>query len=499
MTRSKASESIGRALQDQYEKLQPRQYKQSLDPTVDEVRKLCLSVRKSAKNDRALIHYNGHGVPRPSEQGEVWVFNRTYTQYIPLSVYDIKLWAGTPSIFVLDCSAAGHLMPHLTAVEPTEEDEEEGGATEAGAEGIVGAGAGQQHLSHTMHNGSPVTPPNGGVGGQNGYTSEALAAAATAAAQAQAAAAAAAAEAAARASKDCIVLACCGANEKLPMNPELPADLFTSCLTTPIPIALRWFIWKNKLSMEYVDPDWVDEIPGKLGERKTPLGELNWIFTAIMDAIAWNTLPSTLFQKLFRQDLLVASLFRNFLLADRMLRSLNCTPMSYPRLPPTCQHPLWQSWDLAAETGLSRLHAMRKSIPHKSLGPLGQGGQGLHPAPDGFFREQLMAFGVWLELSTEATRSLEGGVCPRPPEQLPVVLQVLLSQAHRLRALVLLRRFLDLGPWAVNLSLSVGIFPYVLKLLQVSAPAVELRQVLICIWARILAFDPSCQARKSHT
>ena len=47
-------------------------------------------------------------------------------------------------------------------------------------------------------------------------------------------------------------------------------------------------------------------------------------------------------------------------------------------------------------------------------------------------------------------------------------LQVLLSQAHRLRALDLLGRFLDLGAWAVHLALSVGIFPYVLKLLQSS-------------------------------
>lgn len=34
--------------------------------------------------------------------------------------------------------------------------------------------------------------------------------------------------------------------------------------------------------------------------------------------------------------------------------------------------------------------------------------------------------------------------CPSPP-------QVLLSQVHRLRALDLLGRFLDLGPWAVSL------------------------------------------------
>ena len=65
--------------------------------------------------------------------------------------------------------------------------------------------------------------------------------------------------------------------------------------------------------------------------------------------------------------------------------------------------------------------------------------------------------------------------------------QVLLSQVHRLRALELLSKFLDLGPWAVNLALSVGIFPYMLKLLQSSAR--ELRYFLVFIWAKILAVD----------
>lgn len=46
---------------------------------------------------------------------------------------------------------------------------------------------------------------------------------------------------------------------------------------------------------------------------------------------------SDLFQKLFRQDLLVASLFRNFLLAQRIMRSYDCTPVSSPKLPPTHQ------------------------------------------------------------------------------------------------------------------------------------------------------------------
>lgn len=43
-------------------------------------------------------------------------------------------------------------------------------------------------------------------------------------------------------------------------------------------------------------PEIVDQIPGTQTDRKTPLGELNWVFTAITDTIAWNVLPRPLFQ-----------------------------------------------------------------------------------------------------------------------------------------------------------------------------------------------------------
>ncbi len=71
-----------------------------------------------------------------------------------------------------------------------------------------------------------------------------------------------------------------------------------------------------------------------------------------------------------------------------------------------------------------------------------------------------------------------------PPSPAPPPAQVLLSQTHRHRALVLLAKFLDKGAWAVNQALSVGIFPYVLKLLQ--SPAAELRDVLVFIWAKVM-------------
>ncbi|KAK9301643.1 hypothetical protein QLX08_006065 [Tetragonisca angustula] len=418
----KALETIGSNLQKQYERWQPRaRYKQSLDPTVEEVKKLCTSLRRNAKEERVLFHYNGHGVPKPTSNGEIWVFNRTYTQYIPLSVYDLQTWMGAPSIYVYDCSNAGIIVESFQQFAEQHEKEyemEKQAVQQNRATGVAGA-----------------TAPS--------Y-------------------------------KNCIQLAACAANQILPMNPDLPADIFTSCLTTPIKIALRWFVMQNTSKLvPKISLDLIDKIPGQLTDRRTMLGELNWIFTAITDTIAWNTLPRDLFQRLFRQDLLVASLFRNFLLAERILRSYDCTPVSCPKLPPTYQHPMWQAWDLALDLCLAQLPSILENEDQFMHSP--------------FFEEQLTAFQVWLTLGSKNRN---------PPEQLPIVLQVLLSQVHRLRALELLGRFLDLGPWAVNLALSVGIFPYVLKLLQSNAR--ELRPLLVFIWAKILAVDSTlfqtCQA-----
>jgi hypothetical protein len=45
---------------------------------------------------------------------------------------------------------------------------------------------------------------------------------------------------------------------------------------------------QNPYSMGDINPDIAEHIPGKDNDRKTPRGELNWIFTAITDTIAWN-------------------------------------------------------------------------------------------------------------------------------------------------------------------------------------------------------------------
>lgn len=56
-----------------------------------------------------LFHYNGHGVPRPTANGEVWVFNKSYTQYIPLSIFDLQARCSLPPVCALCASGAGHV------------------------------------------------------------------------------------------------------------------------------------------------------------------------------------------------------------------------------------------------------------------------------------------------------------------------------------------------------------------------------------------------------
>lgn len=190
------------------------------------------------------------------------------------------------------------------------------------------------------------------------------------------------------------------------MNPQLPADLFTSCLTTPIKMSLKWFTLQQPSALTpQISNNLIEKIPGLLNDRRTMLGELNWIFTAITDTIAWNVVPRDLFQKLFRQDLLLASLFRNFLLAERIMRSYDCTPISSPALPPGHRHPMWAAWDLTVDLAIKQLpNIVEHGAPYIS-------------SP--FFEDQLTAFHVWLE---------RGSAERNPPEQLPIVLQVLLSQ-----------------------------------------------------------------------
>lgn len=319
---------------------------------------------------------------------------------------------------------------------------------------------------------------------------------------------------------DVFLLGACGVDEFIPLNPEYPADVFTACLTTPLRMAALWHC-KHSLAAAPLDPELAEMIPGELSKRNTPLGELAWIYTTITDTIAYDILPRDQFQRLLRHDLTVATLFRNFLLAQRIMRSLGCTAVSVPNVPENYQHPLWKVFDAALESTLTQVAAARayqlrlqqrqlmlqqsqnqrsRDLQGRQNLQMGQQGQQSQQqqvqkqqaqalgfpmreyVPSEFFTEQLQAFEVWLSFGAENSK---------PPEQLPTVLQVILNQRHRTRALKLLSRFVDLGPEEVVQTMHVGTLPYLVKLLVSNSD--EIREHLTLIWTKILAFDKRYQ------
>ncbi|GAA56119.1 regulatory associated protein of mTOR, partial [Clonorchis sinensis] len=315
----RALEVIGRNLQAQYERWQPRaRFKQCLDPTLEDVKNLTISLRRNVKGDRILFHYNGHGVPRPTENGEIWVFNTKFTKYIPLSLYDLQRWLGAPSVYVFDCQNAGRVI-RMYEIFCRRRMAEVGLLL---AVCYKADGAPIRKSSSDYHNRSPPGSTTPAPNNPHLVTNPPVT------------------------MENTIMLAACREDEDLPQNPELPADLFTACLTTPIRMALRWHWLRHQESFPgYLDEALLDRIPGAHSNRMSLLGEINWIFTAVTDTIAWCSFPIDLFQKLFRQDLLVAGLFRNFLLAERIMKTYGCTPVSAPALPTTFRHSMWTAWD----------------------------------------------------------------------------------------------------------------------------------------------------------
>jgi regulator-associated protein of mTOR len=69
-----------------------------------------------------------------------------------------------------------------------------------------------------------------------------------------------------------------------------------TCLTSPIGMALRYFVMSHDLSYD-ISNDMLIQLPGDLKDRRIPWGELNWIFTAITDTITWTTFSRATFTR----------------------------------------------------------------------------------------------------------------------------------------------------------------------------------------------------------
>lgn len=272
---------------------------------------------------------------------------------------------------------------------------------------------------------------------------------------------------------DVVALGTCEQDDILPWDRlGLPVDFFTACLTSPIKAALNFYRTRGAAVLSEPLLHALPLVTGSAKNRNTPLGELTSIYTAVTDAIAWSSFEPPIFRRIFREDPALAELFRNFLLAQRILYTFGLRVSSRPSLIPTHGHHLWDVWDTALELFLVRLVRGSAALPL--------------PRPHAFFDEQMEAFWVWLRF-----HPLLGGqgLVPHPlpevPVELPIVLQGLLHQSSRLEALRLLANFADMGVGAVHFTLLVGARPYLTNLLRTPDAA----PLALIVWTKMITFD----------
>ncbi|KAL0233592.1 hypothetical protein PCE1_002106 [Barthelona sp. PCE] len=394
------------------------QFKDKCDPSRDDLLYLCSHLKRCAQNHRGLFHYNGHGVPPLVNDGQIHVFKNSTTggkkTYFKFPFNDVLRKVCNNCVFVFDCPGSAHL---INVIKQYEEDE-------------------QQYLQ--LNHGSNVQK------------------------------------------KKFYFFGACSEDFHLIFDARFPHDSFTAILTTPIKFYLLFAISNFLLippNLEALAVKFIQDVSHTPTVRKSVIGELFWLLTAITDAIAWDILEYDQFYELFRQDILMASLFRHFLLAERIFRVFGFKPVSYPVLPCTFNHYLWLRFDWEIEQFLLRIDSLSTGNITYPVCP--------------FWDHQLIYLENWLnetsKLGTTSFGMLTSIERRAPPIELPLLLQIMLSTDFRKRALKILVKYCDIGRDFIEDVVSVGFFQFLVKMLQSHHESGDL---ILHLWLLFTLYDP---------
>ncbi|KAF4724186.1 hypothetical protein FOZ62_009771 [Perkinsus olseni] len=425
------------------------------DPTPDHLRRVCHTARRST-TERIVFHYlsyhSGSGVTDSQPTGlhgrSLPMYNQALDECSPIGIHKLIGWLAKPTIYIFDCDfAGGPLGSYVDAFH------------EAGV--------------FFLDDGRPSHHPSSS-------------------------------------SNSTYILASCGRHEHNPhLGPTLPSQLLTACLTAPLKTSLQFlcsgFYGPSSTCLLGLDSE---DIQAKLELLLSRLGEttvsedgpnetrssavfrqLNSVFTSIMNSIAWSTLSAESYETLFRKDVVLASLFRNYLLAQRLLSLVGITSVSTPKLPDCSQHPLWETWELVLESSI--LHVIQGEPRHNSLLPSVTRVPGSRSPPvRDFFKDQLRAFSIWLRgrMHSRDHAGDHGSQDHGRTRELPILLQVLSHSVNRLCSLRLLAAYCDLGRSEIRLCLKAGLLPYLQKLLPKSS-STEASGLVLFLWAKVVALE----------
>ena len=160
-------------------------------------------------------------------------------------------------------------------------------------------------------------------------------------------------------------------NDSLLYIPQLPCDLFTSCLLTPAKVALLWQSQsysdiKSGLLSE-IDIQLLIDLLNDSSIANDILSMLEKALESYVDKMAFDALKDNLplFNSVFRQSSLISRLFSNFMFAVRIMKSVSTSPASSPQLPDLSNDPLWDSFSLQVDRALYSIKESMKPYPRK--------------------------------------------------------------------------------------------------------------------------------------
>jgi len=233
--------------------------------------------------------------------------------------------------------------------------------------------------------------------------------------------------------------------------PQLPCDLFSSCLLTPAKVALLM------QSQSYSDIH-----SGLLSEidiqslidllNDSPMAQeiilmLEQALIAYVDRMAYEMLEDNphLYYSIFRKTPLISRFFTNYLFAVRVMKAVSTHPVSSPQLPDLSNHVLWDSFSLQVDRALYSIRESMRPSPKKLF------------SMNDLLQEHMNRLESWLLFPKRRRQS---------PEELPYIPLLLSNPIFFETAIKFCSRFVGISQDTVQSFLNTRSFPILPEMLK---------------------------------
>lgn len=295
------SQYIQLYFREQYGKIRTRlRFYFQIDPTREKLNN-ANTIRKDVQGGRILYHYIGFGFPKIDESS-IYTIDHKSGSFVHYPVKFLFENLKPPAWLIFDCSNAGSILKTLekTATEKINSISEKNNAS------------------------NYVRPIDW---------------------------------------KDWFCICATDVNEDLPIDPHIPRDFLTSCLLSPVKMAVICHIiqyYRTTIVNDYFP---LDQMNSPLLSEDSPLySALQRTLSAITDSIAVDSLSPDVFRLLFRKDRLTMVLFQRFLLAQYLLKPFQVHPKSNPSIPDLSPHPLWHHWRTIVDMSVASILTPKPSF-----------------------------------------------------------------------------------------------------------------------------------------